>query len=249
MSIEASTRRSPVQKRVAIVQSNYIPWKGYFDLIALADEFILLDDVQYTRRDWRNRNRIKTANGLVWLSIPVMTHGKYEARICDIEIADREWTARHLRIIQLHYARAACAGDMMDFVAGLYDRARELSHLSDVNRLFLSAICAFLGIGTPIRRSDELEVVGGRNERLVSLVRQSGASIYLSGPSARSYIDEAAFRAEGVEVEYADYSGYPEYRQQYPPFEHAVSIFDLLLNEGTEATRFLKHVQERRERR
>src|SRR6266849_5146547 len=114
MSTEALTRRAAVQKRVAIVQSNYIPWKGYFDLIALADEFILLDDVQYTRRDWRNRNRIKTPEGLVWLSIPVMTRGRYEARIRDIEIADREWAARHLRMIRLHYAHAACAGEMMD---------------------------------------------------------------------------------------------------------------------------------------
>ncbi|MGZ7039181.1 MAG: WbqC family protein [Thermoanaerobaculia bacterium] len=238
-----------MRKRVAIVQSNYIPWRGYFDLIALADEFILLDDVQYTRRDWRNRNRIKTANGLAWLSIPVLSRGNYHANIRDIEIDGRDWAAKHLSTIALHYRRAACADQVMDLLVSLYDGARELSHLTDVNHVFLTGICRFLGIDTPIRRSGDFAIESGRNERLVSLCRQIGASIYLSGPSARSYLDETLFRAEGVEVEYADYSGYPEYRQQFPPFEHGVSIVDLLMNEGADAPRFMKHVLERREHR
>jgi hypothetical protein len=246
MSTEPLERRSAKQKRVAIVQSNYIPWKGYFDLIALADEFILLDDVQYTRRDWRNRNRIKTANGPAWLSIPVLSSGNYHARIRDIEIDGRDWASKHLRTITLHYRRAACSDQVIDLMAGLYEAARSIAHLSEVNHLFLTGICRFLGIETPIRRSDEFLTESGRNERLVSLCRQTGASIYLSGPSARSYLDETQFRAQGVAVEYADYAGYPEYRQQFPPFEHGVSIVDLLMNEGADAPRFMKHVPERR---
>jgi len=229
-------------KRIAIVQSNYIPWKGYFDLIARADEFVLLDDVQYTRRDWRNRNRIKTANGLAWLTIPVKTRGNYHSRIDEIEVAGNDWTSTHYRTIAHQYAHAPNAEHGLESLRGLYERARQLERLSDINRLFITSICDRLGVRTRIRGSEEFQTVEGKNERLLAICRQAGASSYLSGPSARVYLDEAAFRREGIEIEYADYSGYPEYRQQHPPFEHGVSIIDLLLNEGPNAPAYMKYV-------
>jgi hypothetical protein len=227
-------------RTVAIVQSNYIPWKGYFDLIARVDEFVLYDDVQYTRRDWRNRNRIKTAQGPKWLTIPVRVRGRYLQRIRDVEVDDASWAEKHWRSITHHYAAAPAASDFSGALVELY-RTAPPRWLSEINEHFLVGICGLLRIPTRFRRSSELDLTGDRSERLVGICRQLGASTYVSGPSARGYLDENLFHAEGIRVEWADYSGFPEYRQLHPPFDHYVSIVDLLLNEGRDAGRFLKH--------
>jgi hypothetical protein len=226
--------------RVAIVQSNYIPWKGYFDLIAQVDQFVLYDDAQYTRRDWRNRNRIKTPHGLAWLTIPVQVRGRYLQRIRDVEVEDDGWASRHWRSLMHHYRAAPASADHQDALEELYHTAPSRS-LTEINQHFLAGICRLLEIRTPFRRSSELELVGERSERLLHICRQLGASVYVSGPAARAYLDETIFRAQGVDVEWADYSNYPEYRQLHPPFEHHVSIVDLLMNEGRDARRFMKY--------
>lgn len=225
---------------VAIVQSNYIPWKGYFDLIARVDEFVLYDDVQYTRRDWRNRNRIKTAQGPMWLTIPVRVGGRYLQRIRDVEVEDADWAETHWRSIVHHYAAAPAASDYRGALEELY-RTAPRRWLSEINEHFLAGICGLLEIKTRFRRSSELDLSGDRSERLLNMCRQLGASTYLSGPAASGYLDAARFQAEGIEVAWADYGGYPEYRQLHPPFDHHVSIIDLLMNEGRDARRFLKH--------
>jgi hypothetical protein len=225
---------------VAIVQSNYIPWKGYFDLIARVDEFVLYDDVQYTRRDWRNRNRIKTAQGPMWLTIPVRVGGRYLQRIRDVEVEDADWAETHWRSIVHHYAAAQAASDYRGALEELY-RTAPRRWLSEINEHFLAGICGLLEIKTRLRRSSELDLSGDRSERLLNMCRQLGASTYLSGPAASGYLDASRFQAEGIEVAWADYSGYPEYRQLHPPFDHHVSIIDLLMNEGRNARTFLKH--------
>ena len=229
-------------RRVAIVQSSYIPWKGYFDLIAGVDEFVLYDDVQYTRRDWRNRNQIKTARGLAWLTIPVEVSGRYHQRIDEVVVDDPGWAERHWRTILHQYSAAAAAGEHLGAIEDLYGHAPR-GRLTEINEYFLTRICALLGIQTRIRRSSDLDPAGDRSERLLNICRQLGAAVYLSGPSARDYLDERLFNDAGVTVEWADYSGYPEYRQLHPPFTHEVSIIDLLLNEGRRAARFMKHVR------
>jgi hypothetical protein len=233
-------RDVPVTRAVAIVQSNYIPWKGYFDLIAQVDEFVLYDDVQYTRRDWRNRNRIKTAHGPLWLTIPVRVRGRYHQRIRDVEVEDPGWAEKHWRSIVHHYASASAAADHRDALQQLYETAPN-GCLSEINEHFLTGICALLGIRTRFRRSSDFELADGRNERLAGICRQLGARTYVSGPAARDYLDEAVFRDHGIAVRWVDYSGYPEYRQLHPPFDHHVSIVDLLMNEGRDARTFLKH--------
>ena len=225
---------------VAIVQSSYIPWKGYFDLIARADEFVLYDDVQFTRRDWRNRNRIKTPQGPMWLTIPVRVGGRYLQRIRDVEVEDAGWTEKHWRSIVHHYAAAPAAADYRAALEELY-RTAPRRWLTEINEHFLSGICGLLQIRTHFRRSSELDLTGERSERLVNMCRQLGASTYVSGPAAQTYLDPGLFQAQGIQVEWADYSGYPEYRQLHPPFDHHVSIVDLLMNEGHQARSFLKH--------
>jgi hypothetical protein len=226
-------------KRVAVVQSNYIPWKGYFDLINLVDEFILFDGAQYTKRDWRNRNQIKTPLGPVWLTIPVEVKGRYFQRICDTQISDARWQERHWQSIVHNYARAKHFRTYRDALEALYRGATQ-RFLSEVNFRFLSAICGMLGITTTFSWSMGHDEVEGKTERLVKMLKAVGATAYLSGPAARAYIDEDLLRAEGISLQYMDYGGYPEYEQLHPPFVHAVSIVDLLLNVGPDAPRFLK---------
>lgn len=226
-------------KTLAVVQSNYIPWKGYFDLINRADEFILYDDMQYTRRDWRNRNKIKTPNGLLWLTIPVHTKGKYLQKICEVEISDPDWAANHWQTIRHYYGRARYFPEYRNVLERLYLDCTETS-LSRVNLHFLKVICDLLGIRTRITWSTDYPATGRKSERLLSLCQATGATTYLTGPAAKVYIEEALFTEAGIKLEYADYSGYPEYEQLYPPFEHGVSIVDLLFNTGPNATRYLK---------
>ena len=226
-------------KKLAIVQSNYIPWKGYFDLIHSVDEFILFDDVQFTRRDWRNRNLIKTPRGLEWLTIPVAAKGQYHQKICDTQISEPGWGATHWRTIGHNYARAPYFELYRPLLEPLY--AEGEPSLSAVNRRFIGAICGILGITTRISWSmDYRPLKEGRTERLVDLCKRAGATEYLSGPSARDYIEPALFEAAGIGLRFYDYAGYPEYPQRFGKFEHGVSVLDLLFNTGPQAPRYMK---------
>jgi WbqC-like protein family len=228
-----------MSKTVAIVQSNYIPWRGYFDLINAVDEFILYDDVQYTIRDWRNRNIIKTATGAKWLTIPVEVKGKYLQKIKDTVISDPAWAKKHWASIVHSYSKAPYFSAYRELFEELYLRIDE-KLLSQVNHRFITAICRTLGIPTTISWSMDYEMVGDKSERLLSLCQQAGATSYLSGPAAKVYLDEGLFTNAGIAVSYMDYSGYRDYAQLYPPFESKVSVIDLIFNEGPAAPGFMK---------
>jgi hypothetical protein len=229
-----------MSKRVAVVQSNYIPWKGYFDLIHSVDEFILFDDMQYTRRDWRNRNRIKTPQGTIWLTIPVQVKGGYQdQRICDTVVSDPQWNVKHWKTLMHHYAKAHYFHQYKERFEQLYLGNTE-THLSRINHRFLTAICGMLEIRTKFSWSMDYTAGEGKTQRLIDLCREAGATEYVSGPTAKAYMDEAQFAEAGIGLRYMDYANYPEYRQLNPPFDHAVSIVDLLLNEGPDARAFLK---------
>ena len=228
-------------KRVAVIQSSYIPWKGYFDLIRAADQFVLLDDVQFTKRDWRSRNRIKTKDGGTWLSIPVRTSGRYLQRIDETTISDPGWADRHWRTIRSSYARAPFFDALASTFEPLYMNPVS-DRLSAVNHTFILAICGLLGITTPISWSSEYPTRTSPNQRLIDICLACGATDYLSGPSALSYLDGEAFRSSGITIHTADYSGYPEYAQLYPPFDHAVSVLDLLFCTGPQAIEHMKDV-------
>jgi WbqC-like protein family len=226
-------------RRVAITQSNYIPWKGYFDLIGMVDELILLDDVQYTKQDWRNRNRIKTPAGVQWLTIPVR-HDSTTQRIDETEVADPKWASRHWRALQQSYARAPFFDEVRSFLEPLYLGLTE-TRLSRINRTLIEAVCGALGLTTRLRWSTDFDPPpSGRNERLVDLCLQAGAERYLTVPGTRSYLDESAFERAGIAVDWMDYSGYPEYAQLHGAFEHKVSVIDLLASTGPDAPEYLK---------
>lgn len=239
MNLALSDRKIRTAKTVAIVQSNYIPWKGYFDLINLVDEFILFDDMQYTRRDWRNRNRIKTSQGLKWMTIPVEVKGKYVQKINQTVISDPDWHTKHWKAIEHNYSKACFFSEYREWIESLYANVTD-KHLSRINALFITRICELLQIRTVISPSTNYELVDGKTERLVHLCKQAGATRYVTGPNAKNYMDEEQFRTHGISVQYIDYSGYPEYRQLFPPFDHAVSILDLVFNEGPHAKKYMK---------
>jgi hypothetical protein len=228
-----------LMKKVAILQSSYIPWKGYFDLINSVDEFILYDDMQFTRRDWRNRNLIKTPRGLEWLTIPVAVKGRYHQKICETAVSELDWGERHWATLAHNYAKAPFFELYRPVFEPLY-RGREES-LSAINHGFLRAICGILGIATRISWSmDYRPLAEGKTERLVDLCRRAGGGEYFSGPAARDYIEPALFEAAGIGLSFFAYAGYPEYPQRFGGFEHGVSILDLLFNTGSEARRYMK---------
>lgn len=227
-------------KKVAILQSNYIPWKGYFDIINMVDEFILYDDMQYTRRDWRNRNKIVTPNGLLWLSIPVENKGKFYQKINETKVIDKKWIDKHWRSIQLNYSKSKYFNEYADRIRDIYEKCRTEEYLSLINHRFLTEICDILGIKTSITWSSAYDLVDGKTERLVGLVKAAKGDYYLSGPAAKDYIDDKLFEQAGIKLDWMDYSGYPEYNQLSDKFEHGVSILDLIFNEGPNAAKYMK---------
>ncbi|MBI1770277.1 MAG: WbqC family protein [Bacteroidetes bacterium] len=225
-------------KKTAILQSNYIPWRGYFDIIASVDEFIIYDEVQYTKNDWRNRNRIKTPEGLKWITIPVYQK-RLSQKIAETEISDQKWNVKHWNLIKSNYAKASHFDNYCKIFELFYQNINTV-FLSEVNESMLRLICNLVGIKTKITNSSAYQLNGNPTERLVNLCKQTGAEIYVSGPAAKNYLQEDLFVQENIKIEWMDYSGYPEYPQLSPPFDHRVSIIDLLFNTGAMASRYMK---------
>jgi hypothetical protein len=225
-------------KAVAILQSNYLPWKGYFDLMQGVDEFILYDEVQYTRRDWRNRNRFKSPAGVRWLTIPVQVKGRYLQRIDETLVSDPSWAEQHWSALSSWYGAAPFFEHYRAIIEAAYLQTEE-SSLSQINRRFIELTAGLLGIATPLRSSSEYSSRSSKTERLLSICEAAGATAYLSGPAAKAYLDEAIFTQAGISVKWMNYDGYPEYSQLHPPFEHHVSILDLLFSVGPQASNYL----------
>lgn len=228
-----------MNKRVAIIQSNYIPWRGYFDIINSVDAFVLLDDVQFTRRDWRNRNQIKTAQGLQWLTIPVDVKGQFEVKIKDVTVANTDWSSDHWNKISQAYKKAPYFAEFRKAFEEAYLGCRE-RHLSQINYRFLQLVNSILHIETPIYWSHDFTVPQDKSERLLEICLQLEASTYVSGPAAKDYLQTEKFEGAGVKVEWMNYEGYRPYQQLHGDFAPYVSIIDLIFNTGSEASQYLK---------
>ena len=211
-------------------------------MIAAVDEFILYDNTQYTRRDWRNRNQIKTPQGVKWLTVPVKVKGQYHQFICETEIDGTNWAEMHWKAFAQNYRRAPHFDEVSDLFEPLYQQ-RKHTHLSILNRDLIKVICAYLGITTKISNSCDYRSIAGQSERLADLCVQAGATEYISGPLAKDYIDENPFTELGIKLTWFDYDGYPEYPQLWGQFTHGVTILDLLFNCGKEACRYMKYVR------
>jgi len=225
-------------KKIAILQSNYIPWKGYFDIIKQVDEFIFYDDVQYTKNDWRNRNKIKTSSGPLWLTIPVRQE-TLSQKINETKVSQDNWAEKHWKSISLNYSKAPFYNLYKERLE-LFFMEMKSPYLSEINRSAIELLNSFLGIKTALTSSADYKLIEGKNERLIDLILQAGGTHYLSGPSAKDYIREDLFKEAGIEISWMDYSGYIEYPQLFPPFVHAVSVLDLILNTGPDSKEFMK---------
>jgi WbqC-like protein len=223
-----------------ILQPSYIPWRGYFDQIRRADLFIFYDDVQYDKHGWRNRNRIKTANGKRWLTIPVHSSGVTQGiGIKDVLIDwSKPWAENHRKSLTAAYGRAPHFRDYLALIESIYSRHDE--KIADFTIDITIRLARELGLQrTRFMRSSEIQGVDGhKTERLVQILRMVGADHYLSGPSAREYLEQDRFDQAGISLEYMKYE-YPEYGQLYPPYDPQVTILDLLFMTGPRAIDFI----------
>lgn len=223
-------------KKLAVLQSNYIPWKGYFDLIAAVDEFVLYDDMQFTKNDWRNRNYIKTPAGRTWLTVPVGQN--INRKIREVSIPQTNWRNKHLKSFEMNYKKAKYYHEIMELISPLYEEI--FPTLTELNAALIRTICGYLGITTKITGSWEYTLPQDRNERLVHLCDKTSSQEYVSGPAAKQYIDEGLFERHEIRLTWFNYEGYPEYPQLWGSFIHEVTILDLLFNCGKESSRYMK---------
>lgn len=223
--------------KVGIIQSNFLPWLGYFDFIRETDLFIIHDDLQYTKGDWRNRNRIKTPRGLEWITVPV--HYRNTSQLIDETAIDYStpWAKKILNRIRESYRRAPYFEPFFSELADLLTQPAD--SISDLNLRLIHWVCRSLAIATPIRMSGDYQPQGAKTERLIGILSQVKATTYLSGPAAQAYLIPEMFERAGIRLEYKQYN-YPEYEQLYPPFISKVSVIDLLFMKGQEAKFYLE---------
>ena len=228
-----------------ILQPSYIPWRGYFDQIQKADVFVFYDDVQYDHHGWRNRNRIGGPRGGQWLTIPVHHKGTLASQTPVNEIRihwDRPWNRTHWLSLCQVYGRAPFFERYRKLLESFYQGQPEL--LADFTIETTIALARELGMGrTKFLRSSQLPAEGVKTDRLLSILRHLGADHYISGPSAKNYLEEEKFQTAGITLEYMDYD-YPEYPQLHPPFDPQLSLLDLLFMVGPEASRYFSVASE-----
>jgi hypothetical protein len=222
--------------RIGVIQSSYIPWRGYFDFIASVDTFVFHDNIQYTKGDWRNRNRIKTRKGTEWLTVPV--HYKTVSQlICETTIDNaKPWGQKHLLKLQENYRETKYLCDVLDIVSII--ESRQAKTISELNIELTKRICEYFDIATPMLLSSKLSLSGTKTDRLIDLLKKLNATSYLSGPSADGYLDKEAFRKNGIRLEYKSYD-YSPYPQQWGEFEGAVTVLDLIANCGFDAKNYI----------
>jgi len=224
-------------KKVAVLQSNYIPWKGYFDIINEVDLFIFYDDVQYTKNDWRNRNKVKSVSGSQWLTIPVSS--SIDQLIYEVGFQNSMWGIKHFKTLSALYSRAPFFKLYKPFLEDIYLN-RQWKSLSEFNQFTIKFISTeILGITTKFKDSREFNCTGNKLDRLLDLLTKAEAELYVSGPAAQDYIDSSRFESQNIELVYMDYSNYKEYDQLYPPFDHYVTILDLLFHLGPDSAEYI----------
>lgn len=221
--------------KAAIIQSSFIPWKGYFDIIHDADVFVFLEDVQYTRHDWRSRNRIKTPGGIKWLSVPVI--GGIRQQLWEAKIDGRQWADVHKKTIHHSYASSPYYQCYKDEIFRIFDGSYET--ISELNIGAIKRIAVLLGIRMKFVNSRSLNVGGRKDDKLIGICHTVGADEYISGPSAQAYIRPEKFARAGIRLSYKSYLGYPEYRQLWGGFEHYLSVIDLIFNCGEHAPDYI----------
>jgi hypothetical protein len=216
--------------KVAILQSNYIPWRGYFDLINDVDVFVFYDCVKYTKNDWRNRNVIYTKNGKQWLTIPVPASAT-KLVIDEVILPDTRWQKIHAKSLSIGYGKAPHF-DQLDEIINEFLIDHDWKSLADLNQQMITRVSRRLGCTTVFRDAREFTLAEDRVDRLLGIMKALGATEYISGPAAAAYLDgkEHLFHDLGIRLTYKYYRRYSAYRQLQQPYEPAVSILDAIAN-------------------
>lgn len=221
--------------KIAVLQPSYLPWLGYFDQIASVDTFVFYDDVQYTKNDWRNRNRVKSASGPVWLTVPVC--GSTSLKINEVRIeTGKKWQEKHRKTLAQLYSKATFFDEVSAMLEPLWTTRYEL--LVDVSVDSVTLVASYLGLKTKMLLSSSLGVQGDKNERLVAICEKLGATYYYSGAAAREYLDVELFASRGIEVAFQCYE-HPVYGQLFGDFTPYLSVVDLLMNCGKDSLNIL----------
>lgn len=211
-------------------QPVYLPWFGLFHKIAISDAFCYFDNVQYLVKDWNNRNKIKTANGEVWLTVPVLSKGYREKKIREIEINNSvDWQKKHWRSIHLNYKKAPFFEKYASFFEEVYKK--EWQYLTDLNEYMLKWFLKTLDINVKYYKASELDFEGEKSDLILDMCKKLGADTYIFGKLGRDYAKEIDFDRGGVKIYFQDYQ-HPAYKQLWGNFIPQISIIDLLFNEG-----------------
>jgi hypothetical protein len=228
-------------KRIAIAQPTFLGWAGWFDIADQVDSLILLDDVVFSKQSWQQRNRIRTREGLSYLTVPVRTAGRLGQLILDTELAGTQFVEKITRTVSQNYSRAAHCGHLFPEFCEILEQGAASGRLCELNCSLIEWIFARLGVRTPVVRSSKLGVEGKRGAYVAKLCEAMGASRYLSPAGAEQYLteDQAEFHARYVSVELHVYE-HPIYTQCFDPFVPFASVLDLLLNEGTNAAAIIR---------
>jgi len=222
---------------VTIHQPECFPWLGFVDKAAQADVFVILDDAQYSKNYFNNRNKVRTAQGWAWVTIPVETAGKATQTFAEAAMVAGGWRRKHLATWTQSYAAAKFGTTHLPFLDDLY--ARPLTKLSDFNIAAIRYLFEQFEVKAEVHVSSGLGCEGAATDKLLALCRRLGATEYLSGISGKEYLDETKFVAAGIKVRYQDFH-HPVYAQRFEPFHPAMTAFDLLFNHGPEAARILR---------
>lgn len=227
--------------KVAISQPTYLPWLGYLDLIDQVDAFVFLDTVQFEKRSWQQRNRIKCPGGLCLLTVPAAVKGRFDQEVKDVAIENSHFVRKHLRSIETNYRRAPFFAKYFSDFAHILETHPRCGNLADLNIKLIEWLCSALAIRTLLLRSSQVKHEGRRSDLLLSLCRTLQADSYLSSAGSAQYLlhDAPRFSASGVDVVFQQYR-HPRYRQQFPPFISHASVIDLLFNEGERAQEILR---------
>lgn len=223
---------------ISVHQSQYLPWLGYFDKIDKSDAFVFLDKVQYKKREYQNRNKIRTKEGWIWLTVPVVTKGRYDQKICEVEIDNTfRWTSKHWESIKLSYSRAPYFKKYYDFFEDLY--SSNWQKLMDLNVHIIQYLVRCLDIKTNIYFESDLKTGGISTERIIEICKRLRAKVYLSGAGGKDYLDEQRFVQEGIQLKYQHFE-HPVYTQLHDKFEPYMSVIDLLFNYGDESSKVIR---------
>lgn len=228
--------------KIAVVQSSFLPWRGYFHLIRTVDKFVFYESAQYTRRDWRNRNKIKTKDGVSWITVPVRSKGNYDMKISEVKFSDQPWQRKLLNSIQHAYKKSPYFDDLYPLILEVI-LDKNISGLSELNIKLVKSISSYLRFDTEfiidseLIREDFYEL--GKSEKLIYFCRETSSKHYYSGPLAKTYMEDSAFKNAGIELTYFKYSLAKEYPQRWGKFKENLSILDLLFNLGEDTVDFL----------